>query len=133
VVGSCPRIHAGRPYAQSGQLPPWQSADVGAVGTPGHVVQGSDLRAAGAGKHFGAPKTAFCTSIKPIRDGSITADVDSETNTSPFAKTGVMIRQTLDPGSPEVILDVKPDGGIEFMTRSSQGAQTISSPEGLCT
>ncbi|HEY2153262.1 MAG TPA: hypothetical protein VGH34_20805, partial [Vicinamibacterales bacterium] len=35
-----------------------------------------------------------------------------------------MIRQSLDPGSPEVILDVKPDGGIEFMTRAAQGGET---------
>src|ERR1700733_6465664 len=35
-----------------------------------------------------------------------------------------MIRQSLDPGSAQVILDVKPDGGVEFMSRSPSGATT---------
>src|SRR5260221_14660624 len=105
-------------YAQSDQLP-WQWADVGAVGTPGHVNQGSDLRAAGAGSNIWGTEDSFLYVYHPIRDGDISGYVDAETNTSPFAKTGFMIRQTLDPSSPEVVLDVKPDCGIEFMTRSS--------------
>jgi hypothetical protein len=35
-----------------------------------------------------------------------------------------MIRGSLDPGSQHVILDVKPDGAYEFMTRSTPGGDT---------
>jgi hypothetical protein len=34
----------------------------------------------------------------------------------------------VDPGSADVILDVRPGGDIEFMTRSATGEQTSSSP-----
>jgi hypothetical protein len=106
--------------------PPWQSTDVGAVGTPGSAYQGpdADLYIAGAGSDIWGTADSFHFVYQPIRDGKITALLGSEENTHPFAKTGVMIRQTLDPGSPHVILDVKPDGGVEFMTRSIQDGPT---------
>jgi hypothetical protein len=113
-------------HAQTEQLPPWRWADVGAVGTPGYVTQEPNARllVAGAGSNIWGTADSFLYVYQNIRDGGITASPESETNTSPFAKAGVMIRQTLDPSSPEVILDVKPDGGIEFMTRASQGGET---------
>src|SRR4029077_15724927 len=42
-------------------------------------------------------------------------------NTSAFAKAGLMLLSTADPDSPTVILDVKPDGGVEFMARTTWG------------
>jgi hypothetical protein len=50
--------------------------------------------------------------------------VQSLQNTNPFAKAGVMIRDSLDPSAAQVILDVKPDGEIEFMARNAAGAST---------
>ena len=35
-----------------------------------------------------------------------------------------MIRGSADPSSAHVILDVRPDGNLEFMTRSANGAST---------
>src|SRR4029077_12950692 len=67
---------------------------------------------------------SFFFVYQPLRDGSITNTFLSEDFTDPFAKAGLMIRQSLDPGSPEAIIDVKPDGGVEFMTRASQGGAT---------
>src|SRR5207248_6312770 len=57
-------------------------------------------------------------------DGDISASDAEQQNTNPFAKIGIMIRQSLDPGSPHVILDVKPDGSVEFMTRATQNGAT---------
>src|SRR3954471_7754721 len=114
-------------HAQAGQPPPpWRAADVGAVGVPGSVSvgQNNDWHLSGAGSDIWGTADSFFYVYQPIRDGGISTYVDKETNTNPFAKAGVMIRQSLDPGSPEVILDVKPDGGIEFMKRSVQGGQT---------
>jgi hypothetical protein len=45
-------------------------------------------------------------------------------NTNPSAKAGVMLRESLAPNAAHVVLNIKPNGGIEFMTRSSTGAQT---------
>jgi regulation of enolase protein 1 (concanavalin A-like superfamily) len=105
---------------------PWQSADIGDVGTPGTSVQGADadLYMAGAGSDIWGTADSFYFVYQTALDGAISALVGDEENTDPFAKTGVMIRQSLDPGAPHVILDVKPDGGVEFMTRSSLGGAT---------
>jgi hypothetical protein len=115
-------------HAQTGSpIPaPWQVTDVGAVGTPGDAHEGPnhDWHVSGAGNDIWGTADSFIYVYQPIRDGSIFAGIDTEKDTSPVAKAGVMIRQTLDPGSPEVILDVKPDGGIEFMKRSAQGGDT---------
>jgi len=106
---------------------PWHSTDIGPVGIGGHAVVGSngDLSVAGAGSDIWGTADSFHYVYQPIRDGWISATVESEGNTNAFAKAGVMMRQTLDPGSPEVILDVKPDGGLEFMLRSAQGGETV--------
>ena len=52
------------------------------------------------------------------------ARVTSLDDTDPYAKAGIMIRASTDPSAADVILDVKPDGGIEFMTRSAAGGTT---------
>jgi hypothetical protein len=82
------------------------------------------MKVSGAGSDIWGTADSFAFAYQPLRDGLVFAEMSSENNTNPFAKSGVMIRQTLDPGSPQVILDVKPDGGIEFMTRSAQGGET---------
>ncbi len=115
-------------HAQSTPPPaPWQWTDVGVVGTSGdvHISTHNEWFVSGAGSDIWGTADSFVFAYQPIRDGSIFATVDNESNTNPFAKAGVMIRQTLDASSPEVILDVKPDGGIEFMKRSSPGGETI--------
>ncbi len=75
----------------------------------------------GAGRDIWGTADSFFFVYRPFRDGSIMNTFLSEDFTDPFAKAGLMIRQSLDPGSPEVIVDVKPDGGIEFMTRARSG------------
>lgn len=111
----------------SALAPPWHFADVGTVGTPGSAQQATPnngMKVSGAGSDIWGVADSFAFVYQPLRDGLVFAEMSSENNTNPFAKSGVMIRQTLDPGSPHVILDVKPDGGIEFMTRSAQGGET---------
>jgi len=52
------------------------------------------------------------------------ARVVSLQNTNPFAKAGIMIRESLAANAANIILDVKPNGEIEFMVRPSTGAST---------
>jgi hypothetical protein len=42
----------------------------------------------------------------------------------PFAKAGLMFRDSLDPNAAQVIVDVKPGGGVEFMARLCTGCET---------
>jgi hypothetical protein len=114
-------------YTLSGPLPdPWTSTDIGNVGVAGIAsYAGGVFYVAGAGADVWGTADAFQFVSQPLDgDGTIIARVDGEQNTSPYAKAGIMIRQSLDPGSAQVILDVKPNGGIEFMARSPSGAPT---------
>jgi hypothetical protein len=110
-----------------GTLPvSWSHGDIGAVGVAGNATQsGGTFMVRGAGGDIWGPVDAFHYAYTPMdSDGEIDARVVSMDNTSPFAKAGVMFRGSLDPGSTHVILDVKPDGGVEFMTRSADGGST---------
>jgi hypothetical protein len=64
--------------------------------------------------------------------GSITAKVESTTNTNNSAKIGVMIRDTLEPDSKHAFTFIRPDGGIRFNRRTEiLGATTNSVENGL--
>jgi regulation of enolase protein 1 (concanavalin A-like superfamily) len=105
----------------------WLSIDVGAVGLPGSGTQGSDgdLFIAGAGSDIWGSQDSFHFVYQQgFLDGEIGSNGTFQENTHPFAKIGLMIRESLDPGSPHVIIDVKPDGSVEFMARSVQGGDT---------
>jgi hypothetical protein len=45
------------------------------------------------------------------------------TPTNPFAKAGVVFRDGTDPSAASVVLDIKPDGGVEFMARLCTGCE----------
>jgi len=53
--------------------------------------------------------------------GSITARVVSISNTDPWAKAGVMIRDSLEPGSAHAMVIVSPSSGVTFQYRDVTG------------
>ncbi len=53
--------------------------------------------------------------------GSITARVVSVSNTNPWAKAGVMIRESLEPGSAHAMVVVTPSSGVTFQYRDVTG------------
>lgn len=106
----------------------WSSQDVGSVGVPGSVrFEDRKFIISGAGRDIWGTADSFHYVYRPLSlagSGSghtITVNLQSLENTNPFAKAGVMIRDSLDPGAATVILDVKPDGGVEFMARRTAG------------
>jgi len=58
--------------------------------------------------------------------GSITAQVLSVDNTDPWAKAGVMIRQTLDPGSKFAAVYITPGNGCRYQARKTPGSAATS-------
>jgi regulation of enolase protein 1 (concanavalin A-like superfamily) len=114
-------------YVFGSTLPyPWVSADVGAVGQQGTgTLGGGSFVLQGSGADIWGAADAFQFTAQTLRgDAEIVARVTAAQNTNRFAKAGFMMRQNRDAASPHVILDVNPDGGIEFMTRSSSGTST---------
>src|SRR6185369_6038167 len=105
---------------------PWQGTDVGGVGIPGGATQGSagDLFISGAGSDIWGPADSFHFVYQAFFDGEIGSNPPSLENTHPFAKIGLMVRESLDSGSPHVVLDIKPDGSVEFMQRTTKNGET---------
>ncbi|HUU19934.1 MAG TPA: PA14 domain-containing protein [Sedimentisphaerales bacterium] len=58
--------------------------------------------------------------------GSISAQVLSVQNTDPWAKCGVMIRETLDPGSEFAAVYIAPGNGCRFQGRLTPGSSATS-------
>jgi len=56
--------------------------------------------------------------------GAIIAKVESVGNTDPFAKAGVMIRDTLEPGSRNAAVLITPENGVRFQYRTAAGGTT---------
>lgn len=65
--------------------------------------------------------------------GTIIVRVDSVTNTDPWAKAGVMIRETLDPGSPHAFVCVTPGQGVSFQRRYDADGSSVSDTEANIT
>ena len=112
--------------AQGGPAPGWFDADIGSVGQAGSASQSDDtFTVRGGGSDIWGTSDSFNFAYTPLAgDGDIWVLARSQTATNPFAKAGVMIRQSLDPSSPFAIFDVKPDGGLELMIRTTQGGTT---------
>jgi regulation of enolase protein 1 (concanavalin A-like superfamily) len=110
-----------------GTLPaPWSSRDIGSVSAPGSASYSNGLfTVKGAGTWIWDTADSFHYVSQPVSgDVQIIAHVTSLQNTSTFAKAGVMLRESLSPNAANVVLDVRPNGAIEFMTRSASGATT---------
>jgi hypothetical protein len=61
--------------------------------------------------------------------GSIEAQILSVDNTDPWAKAGVMIRETLDAGSAHAMMVLTPASGVSFQRRPDEGSDSFSSDD----
>src|SRR5262249_13322796 len=105
---------------------PWGAQDVGATGSAGTSSCGTGVfTVVGAGADIWGTADSFrYVSQSASGDTQIVARVTGLQNTNTYAKAGVMIRETTAASSAHVVLDVRPNGSIEFMTRSANGAAT---------
>ena len=105
---------------------PWASDDIGLTGVTGAATgDGTVFTVDGAGSNiWGSSDTFHFVYCTFSGDAEIVARVTSLDDTNTFAKAGVMMRASAAPGAAHVILDVRPTGDIEFMTRSNDGGQT---------
>jgi len=111
--------------AATATLPsPWLNQDVGAVGISGSSGFSSGVfTVRGAGSDIWGAADSFQYAYQPLSgDGQIVARVTSLQNTNANAKAGIMFRNSLSSTAADVLLDVEPGGGIEFMARTSDGA-----------
>jgi beta-glucanase (GH16 family) len=107
---------------------PWWNQDIGVVGFSGSAAtDGFTYTVTGSGADIWNQSDAFQYVYQPVAgDGSIVAHVASQDNTGGYAKAGVMIRETLDPGSRHALVDLTPSHGTEFIRRTATGANAVS-------
>ena len=116
---------------------PWSCADIGSPAVTGTQsldpntgtwsVSGSGTDITGTADQF---RFVWQTQTG---DGSISADVAAQSNTSSQAKAGVMLRLSTDPASPYYGVFVSPGAGIKVQERSTQGGNTtkLANPVGV--
>lgn len=119
----------------TGALPPsWNSEDIGITTPEGSagmdstgtfVIEGAGSDVWGSSDHF------HYVYQRLSGDGVITARVDSIEHTNDWAKTGVMIRETLEGNSPHAMSIVTPlqlqgngEKGVSLQYRTSKGGST---------
>ena len=121
-------------FSPSTALPaPWQTVDIGNVGLPGSAYpSGSLWSVTGAGSLSGTAD-AFRFLYQPMSaDGEIRAQLSSVPNTSTNARVGVIIRETLTPGSEYAFMGISPGGTFRSQSRSSTSGSTVSTVSSGC-
>jgi hypothetical protein len=116
-------------FAQS--LPSgWSTADIGAVGATGSASgTGSAFTVTGAGADIWGTADAFRFVYRPLTgDGSIVTEVTGEQDIANWTKAGVMLRETLDPGSRQALMLVSPAKGLAFQRRAQTGGISTNTP-----
>jgi regulation of enolase protein 1 (concanavalin A-like superfamily) len=106
--------------------PPWTQNDIGAVAIGGSAaLSNGTFTIKGSGADIWGTADAFHYLHQPFSgDGWISARVDTVQNVNAWAKAGVMIRASTDPGAPHVSVYVTPGKGIALQWRSTAGGAT---------
>jgi phospholipase/lecithinase/hemolysin len=101
--------------------PPWTNRDIGTVGQAGGTFYTSNgtFYVSGAGNDIWGLADAFQYLSEPFAgDGYIQAVVTGIQNTDGYAKAGLMLRESLDPGSRNALVFVTPTSGTGFQDRA---------------
>ena len=107
---------------------PWITADVGSVGQAGNTdCSAGTFSVAGSGADIEGAADAFRYVCQPSSGAcEVRARVVSVQNTDPWAKAGVMIRESTAPGAANAAVVVTPGNGLAFQRRTGTGGSTAS-------
>jgi hypothetical protein len=108
----------------------WSHQDIGAVGVAGNAPfdEATSIHTVtGAGADVWGNADALHFSYQSLSgDGRIVARVTSVQNTNAWVKAGVMIRETLDPGSAQAFMLVSYSKGLAFQRRRTAAGASVS-------
>lgn len=107
---------------------PWKSGDLGAVGFSGSAAfREGTFTILASGEDLWDRADSFHFVRQPSRSASeIRARVTGLQDTHPWAKAGVMIRESTAPGAMNAAVVVTAANGVAFQVRNSTGAATTS-------
>jgi regulation of enolase protein 1 (concanavalin A-like superfamily) len=106
----------------------WSGTDIGPVGAAGSVIdRGSYVSIDASGADIWNTSDAFhFLNREWTGDVSIVARVHLLENTHPWAKAGVMLRESLSPGSTHVTVIATPGKGLAMQYRPTTGGQSLN-------
>ncbi len=108
-----------------GVLSLWFRGNPAYVGSFAEETLGGTYTMTGSGTDIWDRADEFHFAYKELSgSGAIIAKVESVDNTDPWAKAGVMIRDTLEAGSRNVALLITPENGVRFQYRKTAGMST---------
>jgi regulation of enolase protein 1 (concanavalin A-like superfamily) len=117
-----------QPEKLSGQGAPegWLHADIGHVGVEGNAeIAKGEWLVHGSGADIWANGDSFHYLFKPWKgDGEFTARLISLQNTDPWAKAGLMIRESLGADARHATLALTPGHGLNLLYRSETAGET---------
>jgi hypothetical protein len=108
----------------------WSTGDIGAVGAAGSATgDGTSFTVAGAGADVWGTADAFRFIYTTLTgDGAVVTKVATEQFVANWTKAGVMMRETVDPGSRQAFMLVSPGKGLAFQRRvDTNGLSTNTS------
>ena len=103
--------------------PPWETSDIGSVAATGSgYFSNGVFIVTGSGADIWGAADAFRFVYQPLSNNcEISARVTSQGNTDPWAKAGVMIRDSLAANSAYAYTVITPGNGFDFQYRSQNG------------
>jgi glucosylceramidase len=112
----------------SGLPSPWVTADIGAVGATGSATYNTGtFEVIGSGADIEVTADEFRYVYQAASgDCSIVARVATQDNTDPWAKAGVMIRESTAAGSRNAAVLITPGNGVTFQRRTSTDGATAA-------
>jgi DNA-binding beta-propeller fold protein YncE/fibronectin type 3 domain-containing protein len=128
-AGSSPNSSEASATPAPGIVPaPWQTQDIGAVGAAGSASFSSGtFTVVGSGADIWGTADEFRYVFQPANgDCEIRARVTGIQNTHTWAKSGVMIRETLATGSKHAMVVLTPGQGVSFQRRGTNDATSLS-------
>jgi len=113
----------------------WAHQDIGAVGVAGstsYASSTSTFTVKGAGADVWGTADALQYAYIPLAgDGRIVARVASVQNVASWTKAGVMIRESLAPGSAQAFMLVSAGKGLAFQRRDATGGTSVNTAGAL--
>jgi hypothetical protein len=134
-AGSSPPSNQASATTQPGgaALPsPWLTSDIGSVGAAGSASHSSGVfTVRGSGADIWGTADGFRFVYQSLNgNGQIVARVTAVQNTDPWAKAGVMIRETLAAGSRHAFMALTPGNGLAFQRRLATGGASTHTAGG---
>jgi hypothetical protein len=105
----------------------WTNKDIGAVELPGGSSYDNGVfTVSGAGWDIWERADAFHFAYQPLSgDAELVAQVVGQGGANPWAKAGVMIRESLAPNAAHTAVFVTPDNGVGFQQRAQTGKSCV--------